>query len=69
MGLWEDNNVLVVTLMDVKVARVFILPMALPADQTIKLVATTTVFLVWPAMFRETMARLRVWADQKDSVM
>ena len=43
--------------------------MALPADQTIKFMATTTLFFVWPAMFRDTMESARVWADQKERVM
>jgi hypothetical protein len=43
--------------------------MALPVDQMIKFRATTTLFLVCPAMLRDTMDRASVWADQKDSVM
>jgi hypothetical protein len=44
-------------------------PMALPVDQMMKLRATATLFLVWPATLRDSMDRASVWADQKESVM
>lgn len=37
--------------------------MALPAAQDTKVAATTVVFMVCPAMLRETMDRARVCAD------
>jgi hypothetical protein len=43
--------------------------MAFPAAQEMNVAATTVVFLVWPAILRETMERQRVWADQKERVM
>lgn len=43
--------------------------MAFPVAQMTKLSATTTLFLVWPPMLRDTIDSARVWADQNDSVM
>lgn len=43
-------------------------PMALPAAQNVKLIATTTVFFVWPPTFLLIMESASVCADQNDSV-
>lgn len=43
--------------------------MALPAAHEMKVAATTVDFFVAPAMLRDTMDKVRVWADQKDIVI
>lgn len=45
------------------------IPIAFPVDHMIKFRATTTLFLVCPATFRDSMERARVCADQKDNVI
>jgi hypothetical protein len=45
------------------------LPMALPVAHAINVAATTVDFFVAPAILRDTIDNVRVWADQKDIVM
>lgn len=45
------------------------IPIALPTAQEIKVAATTVDFFVAPAMFRDTIDRVNVCADQNDSVI
>jgi hypothetical protein len=45
------------------------IPIAFPVAHAMKLTATTMVFLVWPAMFRDIMLIPKVWAAQKLSTI
>lgn len=45
------------------------LPMAFPAAHATKFIVTATLFLVWPATFRESKLMPRPWAAQKDKTM